>query len=197
MKKIVLGVIVGIVVIGGGILLMLKGNGNSSNNNSAGQPVITNDFASVPDDATLLANLKAAGLDALGAEGTVLHIHQHIDIVINGKNVEIPGHVGIGTTFISPLHTHDNTGILHVESPVQKDFKLTQFFQEWGITFNDNCIGTNCADDSHKLVVGVSGAPVAHVDDIVLHAHDEIEIWYGDKNANPDLIKNYEFTGGL
>jgi sulfur carrier protein ThiS len=194
MKKIILGIVIGLAVIGIGIVLMLKGNGNTASNSNTAAGT---DLAAVPDDSHLLANLQSAGLDALSAEGTVLHIHQHIDLIINGQAVEVPAAIGIGSTFISPLHTHDTTGILHVESPVQKDFKLAQFFTEWGVTLSDTCIGSNCVDDTHKLIVAVNGTPVPHVDDIILKAHNEIEIWYGDKNATPELIKSYTFPSGL
>jgi hypothetical protein len=29
------------------------------------------------------------------------------------------------------LHTHDETGIIHIESPIKKDFILGQFFDLW------------------------------------------------------------------
>jgi len=193
MKKVIISVAVALVVIGGGIFLMLRDNGQAPAGNSTS---LNNDFSAVPGDTELRANLNKAGLDALTAEGSVLHIHQHLDLVVNGQNITIPAEIGVSTAFISPVHTHDTSGIIHVESPVQKDFKLSQFFTEWGIDLNDKCVGPNCADATHKLVVAVNGTPVDHVADIVLHSHDEIEIWYGDKNTNPDLIKSYNFPEG-
>ena len=49
----------------------------------------------------------------------MLHIHQHLDIFVDGKPVEVPGDLGIGDGFISDLHTHASypPGIIHVESP--------------------------------------------------------------------------------
>ena len=154
-------------------------------------------FSNVPDDTQLLANLKKAGLDALNAEGTAMHIHQHIDIIINNQAITIPAEIGIGSSFISPLHIHDTSGVLHVESPVIKSFTLGQFFTEWGITLNDSCIGSYCSDSNHKLVVAVNGTVIQHPQNLVLEAHQEIEIWYGDKKTSPTLIKNYTFEAGL
>ncbi len=196
MKKALIIIVIAIAVIAGGIVLFIKGN-TASPGISGGQPAITNDLSKAPGDQELLGNLKTAGLDALTAEGTVLHIHQHLDIIINGQAVPVPAEIGIGSSFISPIHTHDTSGVLHVESPVVKDFKLSQFFQEWGVDFNNNCIGTNCADATHKLVVGVNGSPVSDVTNIVLKAHDEIEVWYGNKTDSPTFIKNYNFPTGL
>ena len=77
---------------------------------------------------------------------------------VNGKRVVVPAGVGINTkdpgvkTFadpdgakayggielcatpcISPLHTHDRTGILHTESASAVPNRLGQFFTEWGV----------------------------------------------------------------
>lgn len=202
MKKILIIAAIIIVVLGAAVLLFVFGGGQTASNTSTSTPQangpaqVNNDFSHVPGDQELLNNLKVAQLDALNSEGTVMHIHQHLDLIVNNQTVAIPSEIGVGTNFISPIHTHDATGILHVESPVQKDFTLNQFFQEWGIDFSNNCIGKNCADNSRKLVVAVNGNPVSDVSHMVLSPHEEIEIWYGDKNTNPDLIKSYNFPQG-
>ena len=165
--------------------------------NQQSQPVVKNDFGFIPDGDQLLANMQKAGLAELGAEGTIEHIHQHIDIVINGQDITIPADLGIGLTFISPLHTHDTTGILHVESPVVKNFTLGQFFDEWGVVLSNNCIASYCADNTNKLVVSVNGKPIQNPHDYVLKAHDEIEIWYGPSNETVSYIRSYTFPPGL
>lgn len=193
MKTVAIIVVTLVVVFGAAWLLFTKGN-TSLQDKIKNEP---GDFSHVPNDNELLAGLKNAKLDALGAEGTVLHIHQHIDIIVNGQNIIIPADIGIGTGFISPMHTHDASGILHVESPVQKDFTLGQFFTEWGVKLDSNCIATFCSDGSHKFIVGINGQPVSDPANYVVKAHDEIEIWYGPKTENPTLIPSYTFTGGL
>jgi len=193
MKTIGTIVLVLVVVLGAGFLLFKKGN-VTEQQKLASQP---GDFSHVPTDEELLAGLKNANLEALSAEGTVLHIHQHLDIVINGQNIIVPATIGIGSSFISPIHTHDTTGVLHVESPVQKDFTLGQFFTEWGVKFDGSCISTFCADSSHKLLVGVNGKQVSDPKNYVLKSHDEIEIWYGPTDQNPTFIPSYSFEAGL
>src|SRR4051812_43964640 len=56
----------------------------------------------------LQLRLRAIGLPALTAEGQVVHIHQHLDLFVDGKEVAVPDNIGIdpGGGFISPLHTH-------------------------------------------------------------------------------------------
>src|SRR5947209_8228892 len=46
-----------------------------------------------PADAT--AQAKAAGLPMLGQEGQVLHIHSHLDVFVDGKQVTVPAEIGI------------------------------------------------------------------------------------------------------
>src|SRR3954468_15019483 len=98
-----LGIIIAVLVVVGGsaVLLFTKGN-TSTEDKLKNQP---GDFSHVPNDDELKAGLNNAGLEQLSAEGTVLHIHQHIDIVINNQKIIIPAQVGIGTAFISPIHT--------------------------------------------------------------------------------------------
>ena len=68
--------------------------------------------------------LEPAGLNPLGAEGEVVHIHQHMDIYVNGKRVTVPTGIGIyDGQFLTELHTHDATGLLHVESPKKRDVR--------------------------------------------------------------------------
>src|SRR5579885_3157574 len=142
MKNTIIIILVAIVIIGFGVVLFKYGNN---------QPGSANVLAQAPNDFDLKTNLQKAGLDQLPAEGTLLHIHQHLDVVVNDQYLTIPAGVGIGTTFISPIHTHDISGVLHVESPVVKDFKLAQFFDEWGVQFNDNCVANYCTDANNKF----------------------------------------------
>jgi hypothetical protein len=193
MKTLGIIVLTLIIAIGAGYLLFTKGN-TTLEDKLKNQP---GDFSKVPNESELRAGLANAGLEALSAEGSVLHIHQHLDIMVNGQTIIVPANIGIGATFISPMHTHDTSGILHVESPVQKDFTLGQFFTEWGIKFDGNCISTFCADSSNKLIVGVNGSQISDPKNYVLKSHDEIEVWYGPQNENPTLIPSYSFTNGL
>ncbi|HEX5430131.1 MAG TPA: hypothetical protein VFX17_03605 [Patescibacteria group bacterium] len=193
MKTVGIIIVTLVIVFGAAWLLFTKGN-TSLDQKLANQP---GDFSHVPSDDELMAGLKNAGLAALSAEGTVMHIHQHLDIIINGQAIVIPADIGIGTTFISPIHVHDTTGVLHVESPVVKDFTLGEFFTEWGVKFDDNCVSTFCADDTHKLIVAVNGQPITNAANYVLKAHDEIEVWYGPTDQNPTFIPSYTFAAGL
>jgi len=97
------------------------------------------------------------------------HVHAHLDVFVNGVPLIIPAGIGINTddagvhrfvtnrqpafggisppcatACISPLHTHDVTGVLHTESPTNVDNTLGQFFTEWGVRLDANCVGAYC-----------------------------------------------------
>lgn len=82
-----------------------------------------------------------------GTMGTkmVMHIHPLLSIKVNGQPTIVPENVGIDKTLwkdhsldkngmqgMSPLHTHDNSGTIHVESSVNRDYTLGEFLDVWG-----------------------------------------------------------------
>ncbi len=49
----------------------------------------------------------------------------HIDTFINGQRYTVPSQIGIiPERCIYWLHTHDDSGIIHIESPVVKNYTL-------------------------------------------------------------------------
>jgi hypothetical protein len=144
--------------------------------------------------AVLADRLPILGLDALGQEGTVIHIHQHLDVYVNGAKVTVPALIGIDTVgqFLTQVHTHDTTGIVHVESPTQRTFVLGDFFGEWGVKLTANCLGRYCGD-LHWWVDGkkMTGNP----ERLVLKAHQEIVVAVG-KPPFP-VPSSYKFPAGL
>lgn len=145
----------------------------------------------------LKERLVTIGLPALSTEGTVLHTHEHLDIFISGKQLTIPQDIGIGQfqQFFSPIHTHDTTGIIHVESPVIQTFTLGQFFDIWGVRFSDKCIGGYCNSDTMTLRAYVDGKAVtSNFRNLPLSAHQEIVITYGMDSQLPSPIpSSYNF----
>lgn len=70
--------------------------------------------------------------------------HNHTKLVINDKNnqsLTIPAGIGIvPNECIFWLHTHDDSGIIHVESPSKVSFTLGQFLQVWNAFGNSSFI---------------------------------------------------------
>jgi hypothetical protein len=140
----------------------------------------------------LTDRLEPLGLSQLGAEGTVIHIHQHLDLYVNGKKVMVPALIGIyDNSYLTELHVHDNSGVIHVESPKQQDFTLGQLFGEWGVKLTANCVGRYCG----HVKWWVNGAPqTGDPAALILRAHQEIVIAAGP----PPLVipKSYKFPQG-
>ncbi|WP_208869476.1 hypothetical protein [Micromonospora cremea] len=151
-----------------------------------------------PADA--IAQVNAAGLPMLGAEGTTEHIHAHLDVIVNGQPVVVPAGIGIDEAAqqLSPLHTHDTTGVLHVESPVKADFNLGQLFTEWQVSLSADHIGGLKVGDGKALQAYVNGKPYqGDPAGIILHAHDEIALVYGTSAQQANPPSSYAFPAGL
>ena len=153
------------------------------------------------DPANLKARLSAIGLPALGAEGQVLHIHQHLEIFVDGRAVVVPTDIGVPVdgSFISPIHTHSPDGIIHVESPTERDFTLGQFFDVWGVKLTPTCIGGYCNGGGASLAAYVNGQRV-HGDPgrIVLGPFDQIVVTFGTPSQLPNPIPStFTFPIGL
>jgi hypothetical protein len=87
------------------------------------------------------------------------HIHVHIAVYVNGKEVRLPAGIGITKPMLVQhyssgpfddvglydcmywIHTHVADGIVHVEAPAKHSFTLGQFFDIWGQPLGSNRVG--------------------------------------------------------
>ncbi|WP_329115924.1 hypothetical protein [Streptomyces sp. NBC_01465] len=124
-----------------------------------------------PAPADVPTRVRAAGLTMLDDEKMTMHIHPHLEVFADGRRVTVPADIGIDRSGrkprYSPLHTHDTTGKLHVESAVRRDFTLGQLLTEWGVPRTDGRAYVNGR--------AYAGDPAR----IVLHDLDEIRLVYG------------------
>lgn len=160
-------------------------------------PASSVDWPAPTDAAT---RVKAAGLPMLGAEGQVLHIHSHLDVFVDGKAVTVPADIGIDLVKqqISPLHTHDTSGVVHIESPVKADFTLGQFMTEWNVPFGKDTLGTFKSGDGKELHVYVNGTEqTGDPASLKLGAHDEIAVVYGTPAEKVQVPSEYQWPEGL
>ena len=94
--------------------------------------------------------------------------------------------------------THDNSGIIHIESPEGKNFTLGEFFDIWNKKFNNTHLFDkvfNDTNNNHSLTVFVNGSKVngeSNHRDIRLNDHEEIVIVYG-RNP-PKTPHKYNFA---
>jgi hypothetical protein len=151
-----------------------------------------------PADAT--AAVDAAGLPMLGREGNVEHIHAHLDVLVDSQAVPVPADIGIDVhrRTISPLHTHDGSGVLHIESPVKRQFSLGEFFSEWQVSLSEDNIGALRAGGGKVVRVFVNGTQrTGNPGAIMLGAHDEIAVVYDRPQPGETIPRSYDFGGGL
>jgi len=79
-----------------------------------------------------------------------LHIHTKLVIMIDSQLYPIPANIGIvPEKCIYWLHTHDNSGIIHIESPIKINFTLGQFLHIWKL-FDNSDIVHDIADNKIK-----------------------------------------------
>ena len=205
-RWIITGTATGVVALAAGVTaLAVFGSGSSS-----GTPGATTTSASslspqtgpppwaAPEPSQVPALVQSAGLPFLGAEMLAVHFHAHLDVIVNGSPVMVPMNLGVGVNGLSPLHTHDPTGIVHIESGETTQFTVGQFFTEWNVRLTSNCLGGLCADSGHKLAVFTNGKldtgdPTA----VLLGAHQEIAIEYGPRGHLPAPPASSAFPAGL
>lgn len=127
-------------------------------------------------------------------ESIDFHIHAHLDVIVDGKSVTVPAGIGIRPNeCLYWLHTHNTSGVIHIEAPQETTFTLGQFIQIWNNTpgiskFEDLING----DKNFKVFV--NGFEYKdNYDKIPLSAHDEIVIVSG--SVPPTLPQSYEFNG--
>jgi len=104
-----------------------------------------------------------------------------LEIIINGQKQEIPTDVGINAGCMNSLHTHDNSGIIHVESPEKRDFNLADFFAVWNKIYNKDQIFDYKTDDTHIIRQTINGQEVQDYENTILRDNDKITIYYEEK----------------
>ncbi len=106
------------------------------------------------------------------------HIHPHLEIEINGQPQIIPPNIGLSPGHHEPIHTHEEEGVLHVESPVTKTFYLKEFFTIWNKKFDKDHLFNYTVDDKHELKVYVNGKEDTRFGNIILEDNQNIKIIY-------------------
>lgn len=152
-----------------------------------------------PAPADAAAAVRAAGLPMMSSEGAVEHIHAHLDVLVDGRPVPVRANIGVDTRrgTMSALHSHDDTGLIHIESPAKRQFSLGEFFSEWGVSLSADNIGALRATDGKSMRVFVNGEqrpgnPAA----ITFGPRDEIALVYGAPQPGETIPSTYDFGEG-
>ncbi|HVZ20930.1 MAG TPA: hypothetical protein VG871_07705 [Vicinamibacterales bacterium] len=143
------------------------------------------------------------GIEGSSREMLAVHIHAHLSIFDHGRQIAVPYAIGFVRPFrvengfvdaargIYWLHTHDATGIIHVESPDPRTYTLGNFFDIWGRPLTT----TNVAGIEGPVHAYVDGKPyTGNPRDIVLRTHAQITLEVGTPLVTPPT---YVFPEGL
>jgi hypothetical protein len=126
-------------------------------------------------------------------EQIAVHYHAHLSIYINGKPVTLPANVGIASDCFYWLHTHDTTGVIHIEAPQDLKFTLGQFFQIWERQFGE--LGNGFLpelDQTSGWTVYVNGTLYrGDFHTLVLRSHQLITLAYNSPGVQPDTTYNW------
>src|SRR5262249_21746333 len=126
----------------------------------------------------------------------------HLDIIANGNKVTVPAGVGFvisdgRATALTVLHTHDTSGIVHIESAANDAFTLGQFFTEWGIALDPTHLGGFATDSTHVFRAYANGRRLqGDPATIRLKPHLEIALWYGPSGTPVKVPKSFHFPAG-
>ena len=138
-------------------------------------------------------------ITCLSTEQTALHIHSHLALFVNGVQLQVPAFIGIAP--VPPqgclywIHTHDATGVIHIEAPQLTapnggPFTLGLLFDIWGQPLSRDGV----AGKTGPVTAYVNGAVwTGDLSSIPLISHQEITLEVGRTVPPP----NYTFPPGL
>jgi hypothetical protein len=143
----------------------------------------------------LAGRSEQLGLPGVGSE--TYHIHAVLRVFDNGKPVEVPQGIGIdpASNFFASLHTHDATGVMHMETDNPFPFTLGQFFTIWGVKLSKTELGGLKATGQNKVQTFVNGKPIADPVTYEPKSHDKIVVAYGKPGSAPKTFQ-YSFPSG-
>jgi hypothetical protein len=165
-------------------------------------PYLASAQNTISSSATPLTTTIVDGIQCNVSEQFLFHIHTHVDIFVNGKHIYIPPQIGIiPGKCIYWMHTHDGSGIIHIESPIKRDFTLGQFFDLWKGKLSNPKVFDKIFNGKDVPSVYINGSKVAstiNYRDIKLSPHQVIAIVYGRPQAdNNNIPSRYAFPPGL
>jgi hypothetical protein len=200
------------LILGGALVLgVVFGLGLlSRGGQSAPVAASTGSAATGPTQLAPLTGQTSGGVvDGIGAGNTeqlAFHIHAHLAIYVNGRQETIPYGIGVlppmqlqqtvegpfvvGGTAFYWLHTHDDSGVIHIESPVVRQYTLGEFFDIWGQPLGPTQVGPVRG----PVTIRVDGRTVTgDPRDVPLDEHSVIQLDVG--SVGP--LQPFTFPAGL
>jgi len=146
------------------------------------------------DTATGGQGQQVNGINCKMALDNAFHHHAHLSLFVNGVQYAIPRGTGMKNpgknNFIYHadcyywIHTHDDTGILHMEPPAAFNFSLKQYFHIWGEPLST----TGVAGYNGLVTVFVNSIQVfVDPNTIVLNPFDQVTLEVGLPVVTPPV----------
>lgn len=175
-----------IIVVGGGVTAWVMATNHQSS-------------ATTPDSVTGLTAAEQRLLSRCTTDmATQFHIHPHLSVVIDGQPRDIPAEVGIDSGCMRAIHTHDASGIMHIESPVKADFTLSGFFSVWREALTSTKVLDRTIDPAvDRVAVFVDGQEVTTAGQTVLRDKTSYAVVVGRKDGSLTPPANYDFSANL
>jgi hypothetical protein len=138
-----------------------------------------------PEYAHLPERSKELRLPPVGNES--FHIHAALHIYKDGLLMAVPAEVGLEAAkhIETSLHTHDSTGIIHMEAAHRFNFTLGDLFKVWGVKLGPDQVGGLKGLGGDKLHFFVNGRPLQDPAAYVMHNGDNFSIGYGPEGSFP------------
>jgi hypothetical protein len=133
-------------------------------------------------------------------EQSIEHIHAHVTMYINGQPQSIPQNIGIAqgqqggnATCFYWLHTHDTSGVIHIEAPAKEPFTFGQFLDEWNQQFQSQGFPSQLLLTT-GWTIWINGKSYhGTLNSIPLAAHNIITLAYNSPQAKP--VTSYAWGG--
>jgi hypothetical protein len=197
--------IIALVVLGASLALALAGCGSSASappglaisgpGLQTSQPALGPGKPSWhPEYAHLAQRLKQIGIPPGGQEK--FHIHVMLHIYVNGILAPLPADIGLDPAkgLESSMHTHDGTGIIHMEAPHPYKYTLGDFFEVWGVKLGPAQVGGLKGYGGNHLHFYLNGKPLSNPAALVLHRKDSVVIGYGPNSSFPHAPSTFLLT---
>jgi len=147
-----------------------------------------------PEYAHLAERLKLIGIPPGGQEK--FHIHALLHIYVEGLLRPLAANIGLDPAkgLESSMHTHDATGIIHMEAPHPFNYTLGDFFSVWGVKLGPAQVGGLKGAGGDRLHFYLNGKPLRNPAALVLHKDDSIVIGYGPPSGYPHNPSKFLLT---
>jgi hypothetical protein len=142
-----------------------------------------------------LARVTSTPIDGIScdfAEASTYHVHAHLAIIVGGKAVSgPPANTGIQFVHLCLywLHTHDDSGIIHIEAPHRFSPTLGNFFDIWDQPLSRQRIASHVVGAGQTLRVYVGPTVYsANPRSIPLYEHTKVTLEIGPPFVTPPRV---------